>query len=157
MEVKEDLIADKVYGRWQSLEEWFTGTDGKDSEAAKVFDTTNEIIRKITRYAARISEMSNAGANRREEYHKVAVMFSKCKNIFEARRLAAVVLALKAAAFKRASVASDREYQHGVFEEEPYIVTVTPRIRTIKKKQNEAGLLTARKKKKKCGLLRFSD
>ena len=42
-------IADKVYGRWQSLEEWFTGTDGKDSEAAKVFDTTNEIIRKITR------------------------------------------------------------------------------------------------------------
>ena len=91
VEVKEDLIADKVYGRWQSLEEWFTGTDGKDSEAAKVFDTTNEIIRKITRYAARISEMSNAGANRREEYHKVAVMFSKCKNIFEAHRLAAVV------------------------------------------------------------------
>ena len=26
VEVKEDLIADKVYGRWQSLEEWFTGT-----------------------------------------------------------------------------------------------------------------------------------
>lgn len=95
VEVKEDLIADKVYGRWQSLEEWFTGTDGKDSEAAKVFDTTNEIIRKITRYAARISEMSNAGANRREEYHKVAVMFSKCKNIFEARRLAAVVFGIE--------------------------------------------------------------
>ena len=95
MEVKEDLIADKVYGRWQSLEEWFTGTDGKDSEAAKVFDTTNEIIRKITRYAARISEMSNAGANRREEYHKVAVMFSKCKNIFEAHRLAAVVFGIE--------------------------------------------------------------
>ena len=95
VEVKEDLIADKVYGRWQSLEEWFTGTDGKDSEAAKVFDTTNEIIRKITRYAARISEMSNAGANRREEYHKVAVMFSKCKNIFEAHRLAAVVFGIE--------------------------------------------------------------
>ena len=61
VEVKEDLIADKVYGRWQSLEEWFTGTDGKDSEAAKVFDTTNEIIRKITRYAARISEMQQCG------------------------------------------------------------------------------------------------
>mgnify|MGYP000128695473 CR=1 FL=1 len=112
MEVKEDLIADKVYGRWQSLEEWFTGTDGKDSEAAKVFDTTNEIIRKITRYAARISEMSNAGANRREEYHKVAVMFSKCKNIFEAHRLAAVVFGIeKPLHLKRASVASDREYQ----------------------------------------------
>lgn len=95
VEVKEDLIADKVYGRWQSLEEWFTGTDGKDSEAAKVFDTTNEIIRKITRYAARISEMSNAGANRREEYHKVAVMFSKCKNILRRADWPLLYLALK--------------------------------------------------------------
>ena len=68
---------------------------GKDSEAAKVFDTTNEIIRKITRYAARISEMSNAGANRREEYHKVAVMFSKCKNILRRTDWPLLYLALK--------------------------------------------------------------
>ena len=95
VEVKEDLIADKVYGRWQSLEEWFTGTDGKDSEAAKVFDTTNEIIRKITRYAARIS---------------------------------------------------------GVFEEEPYIVTVTPRIRTYKEKAKRSGIVDRSKEKEEMWL-----
>lgn len=153
VEVKEDLIADKVYGRWQSLEEWFTGTDGKDSEAAKVFDTTNEIIRKITRYAARISEMSNAGANRREEYHKVAVMFSKCKNIFEARRLAAVVFGIeKPLHLKGLPWRQTESINSGVFEEEPYIVTVTPRIRTYKEKAKRSGIVDRSKEKEEMRL-----
>ena len=114
--------------------------------------TTNEIIRKITRYAARISEMSNAGANRREEDHKVAVMFSKCKNIFEARRLAAVVfgiekpLHLKGLPWRRPSINS------GVFEEEPYIVTVTPRIRTYKEKAKRSGIVDRSKEKEEMRL-----
>lgn len=153
VEVKEDLIADKVYGRWQSLEEWFTGTDGKDSEAAKVFDTTNEIIRKITRYAARISEMSNAGANRREEYHKVAVMFSKCKNIFEAHRLAAVVFGIeKPLHLKGLPWRQTESINSGVFEEEPYIVTVTPRIRTYKEKAKRSGIVDRSKEKEEMWL-----
>lgn len=141
------------YGRWQSLEEWFTGTDGKDSEAAKVFDTTNEIIRKITRYAARISEMSNAGANRREEYHKVAVMFSKCKNIFEARRLAAVVFGIeKPLHLKGLPWRQTESINSGVFEEEPYIVTVTPRIRTYKEKAKRSGIVDRSKEKEEMRL-----
>ena len=153
VEVKEDLIADKVYGRWQSLEEWFTGTDGKDSEAAKVFDTTNEIIRKITRYAARISEMSNAWANRREEYHKVAVMFSKCKNIFEAHRLAAVVFGIeKPLHLKGLPWRQTESINSGVFEEEPYIVTVTPSIRTYKEKAKRSGIVDRSKEKEEMRL-----
>lgn len=60
-EITEEMITDKINGRWDSLEEWFVGVDGRESEALKVFDTTNEIIRKITRYASRISERSNGG------------------------------------------------------------------------------------------------
>lgn len=82
-------------GRWESMVEWFAGKDGQESEAGKVFDTTNEIIRKITRYATRISEMSNQGSNRREEYKKVAQMFAKCRDLFEAHRLAAVVFGVE--------------------------------------------------------------
>ena len=67
-EIDEQMIYDKMKGRWESISEWFAGKDGMESEAGKVFDTTNEIIRKITRYATRISEMSNQGSNRREEY-----------------------------------------------------------------------------------------
>ena len=67
--------------------EWFSGKDGAESEAGKVFDTTNEIIRKITRYAARISEMSSQGSNRREEYKKVARIFHECRDIQQAHHL----------------------------------------------------------------------
>ena len=77
-ELDEKIIYDKMQGRWMSISEWFAGKEGVESEAGKVFDTTNEIIRKITRYATRISEMSNQGANRREEYKKLAQMFGKC-------------------------------------------------------------------------------
>lgn len=153
VEVKEDLITDKVYGRWQSLEEWFTGAEGKDSEAAKVFDTTNEIIRKITRYAARISEMSNVGANRREEYHKVAVMFSKCKDIYEAHRLAAVVFGIeKPLHLKGLPGRQTESINSGVFEEEPHIVTVTPRVRTYKEKAKRSGIIDRSKEKEEMRL-----
>ena len=95
MEVDEEPIYDKAEGRWESLGEWFAGREGQEPEASKVFDTTNEIIRKITRYAARITELSNSGSNRREEYHKLAVMFSRCKDIYEAHRLAAAVFGME--------------------------------------------------------------
>ena len=100
--------------------------EGKDSEAAKVFDTTNEIVRKIPRYAAGISEMSNAGANRRKEYHKVAVMFSKCKDIFEAHRLAADVFGIeKLLRLKGLPGRQTESINSGAFEEEPHIVNIT--------------------------------
>ena len=88
VEVDRELIYEKMQGRWDSLREWFAGEEGRESEAAKVFDTTNEIIRKITRYAARISEMSN----------------------------------------------------RGIFDEEPYMVTVTPRVRSYREKAQRRGI-----------------
>ena len=88
VEVDRELIYEKMQGRWDSLREWFAGEEGRESEAAKDFDTTNEIIRKITRYAARISEMSNSG----------------------------------------------------IFDEEPYMVTVTPRVRSYREKAQRRGI-----------------
>jgi len=54
-------------------------TDGHENEAAKLFDATNEIIRRITRYAAELSEKNSLGANRKEEYKKVAELFHREK------------------------------------------------------------------------------
>ena len=91
VEVTKEQLWDKIHGRWRSIENWFLGTAGAGSEAGKVFDTTNEIIRRITRYATRISEQNHSGANRREEYAKIARLFWNCKTIEEAHRLSAVV------------------------------------------------------------------
>lgn len=65
------MIYDKVKGRWESISAWFAGKEDLEFEVGKVLDTTNEIIRKITRYATRISEERN-------QSEKLTKMFRKC-------------------------------------------------------------------------------
>lgn len=123
-------------------------TEDQQSEVVRVFDTTNEIIRKITRYAARISELSNSGSNRREEYHKLAVMFSKCEDIYEAHRLAASVFGIeKPLHLKGLSGRKTESINSGVFEEDPHVVTVLPRVRTYKEKAKRSGIADRSKEK----------
>lgn len=135
VEVNEEQIRENVTGRWESMVSWFVGENGMESEAGKVFDTTNEIIRKLTRYAARISELSNQGANRREEYHKLAQVFSQCRDLNEAHRLSACVFGIERPLHIKANIKRKTEsINSGVFEEEPYVLTVQPRIRTYREK-----------------------
>lgn len=152
-EIDRELILDKVNGRWESLKEWFTAENGKESEASKVFDTTNEIIRKITRYAARISELTGSGANRREEYDKLAVMFSKCKDIREAHRLAASVFGIeKPLHLKGLAGRQTESINSGVFEEEPHVVTIVPRVRTYRERAQRSGITDRSKEKEEMRL-----
>lgn len=142
VEVNEEMIYEKVRGRWESLWEWFSGDGEREPESVKVFDTTNEIIRKITRYAARISEMSNSGSNRREEYYKLAVMFSKCEDIYEAHRLAAVVFGVEKPLHLKGITGRETEsINSGVFDEQAHIITVVPRVRTYKEKAHRSAII----------------
>lgn len=150
IEVSREQITEKVNGRWENISEWFLGKDGEDSEVGKVFDTTNEIIRKITRYAARISEQSSGGANRREEYYKLAVMFSKCKDINEAHCLAATVFGIEKPLHLKGDLKRKTEsINSGVWEEEPYTVMVTPRTRTYREKAKRSGIVDRTYEKEK--------
>lgn len=147
-EVEEAMIYEKMRGRWENLQSWFSGDEGRESEAAKVFDTTNEIIRKITRYAARISELSNSGSNRREEYHKLAVMFSKCRDMNEAHRLAASVFGIeKPLHLKGLADRKTDSINSGIFDEEPYEVKVLPRMRTYREKAQRKGIVDRSREK----------
>ena len=67
VEITVQMIEENVKGRGRSIYEWFVEENGRENEAGKLFDATNEIIRRITRYAAQISEKNAIGANRREE------------------------------------------------------------------------------------------
>lgn len=132
---KRDSIRERMHGKWASIEEWFVKKGAQEAEAAKVFDATNEIIRKITRYATRLSEMSNMGANRREEYFKVAELFGKCRQIHEAHRLAACVFGVESPLHLRGDMPRSTDSIHsGIYEEEPCTVKLTPRTRTYHEK-----------------------
>lgn len=54
VEVSRGKISEKTIGRYQSIYDWFVRENGQENEAAKLFDATNDIIRRITRYAAQI-------------------------------------------------------------------------------------------------------
>lgn len=54
VEVSRGKISEKTIGRYQSIYDWFVQENGQENEAAKLFDATNDIIRRITRYAAQI-------------------------------------------------------------------------------------------------------
>lgn len=141
MEIDRRQIMDKVTGRFESLRAWFVDRDGHGAEAGKVFDTTNEIIRKITRYATRISEQSNVGANRREEYKKVAEIFGKCRSLGEAHRLSAMVFGVEAPVHIRGDfVRGTESINSGVYDEEPFEILIQPRVRTYKEKTARSSI-----------------
>ncbi|MCI8639771.1 MAG: TIGR02677 family protein [Coprococcus sp.] len=153
VEVDEQMIYDKMKGRWESISEWFSGRAGMESEAGKVFDTTNEIIRKITRYATRISEMSNQGSNRREEYKKLAQMFGKCKDINEAHRLSAVVFGIEKPLHIKGELRRETDsINSGVYDENPHVVTISPRVRTYKEKAKRSSIIDRSREKEETRL-----
>lgn len=139
--VEEQTIYERMKGRWENIRKWFAGEGGAESEAMRVFDTTNEVIRKITRYANRLSEQNNSGANRREEYRKLAGMFARCRDIDEAHKLSAMAFGME----KPLHIKGDFPRQtdsinSGVFDEAPQEVLIQPRIRGYREKSRRSGI-----------------
>ena len=139
--VDEERILDNINGRFESLKDWFVSDGNKESEVVKVFDTTNEIIRKITGYAARISESGGSSANRKEEYKKLAEVFYNCEDICEAHRFAGLVFGTATTFHLRGIGERQTEsINSGVYEEETCIKIVTPRVRNYREKAKRSEI-----------------
>lgn len=149
VEVSLELLAEKNKGRYQSICNWFTGENGQENEAGKLFDATNDIIRRITRYASQISEKNALGANRREEYRKVASVFMKCQDISQAHKMSAMIFGLerpfhlKGGVFSRETDSMNRS----VYEEEAMEITLKPRICTYREKAQRSAIADKQKDK----------
>lgn len=140
-EVNERQIYENIIGRWKSIVEWFAGENGKESEAGRLFDMTNESIRKITRYATQISEQFTMGANRKEEYRKLAEMFMQCETVSEAHKLSAVVFGVeKPLHIKGELIRGTDSVNSGVYEETPLEIVVKPRIRAYGEKARRSSI-----------------
>lgn len=141
VEVSEAMLAEKNRGRWDSITDWFVGRNGQENEAGKLFDATNDIIRRITRYASQLSEKSSLGANRREECLKVASVFLKCEDLTQAHKLSAMVFGLeKPAHFKGDAVRETESLNAEVYAEKPLDILIKPRIRTYREKARRSSM-----------------
>ena len=131
VEVSRELIEEKTRGRYQSIYDWFVASNGGENEAGKLFDATNEIIRRITRYAAQLSEKNAFGANRREEYRKVAELFLTCSDVQQAHRMSAMVFGMERPYHLAGDLVRETDSMNqGVYEESPLEITLKPRVRT---------------------------
>lgn len=148
VEALPELIEERTRGRYQSIRTWFVPENGKENEAGKLFDATNEIIRRMTRYAAQLSERSSFGANRREEYRKTAEIFMECTELSKAHKLSAMVFGLEKPLHLKAGRPRETESMNqGVYQEAAAAFTLKPRIRTYHEKTRRSCIAGKEKEK----------
>lgn len=141
VEITREQIEEKTKGRYESIYHWFVPENGQENEAGKLFDVTNDIIRRITRYAAQLSEKNALGANRREEYRKVAEIFLKCKDIKEAHRMSSMVFGIESPYHLQGNLVRKTDsMNYGVYEEDPLEIKLKPRIRYYKEKTTRSTI-----------------
>ena len=122
-------------GRLMSMEEWFVAKNGKECLVERLIESTNEIIRKITRFAAQIADKRNSNVNRKDEYMKIAELFEKCEEIDEAHRLAAVVFGSPGTMHIKCNEERETDSMNSsIYEEAPTEVVTKPRVRTYREK-----------------------
>ena len=132
--VDEEFTENNI-GRWNSINEWFLSTGFKKSDCEKLMDFTNEIIMKITRYAAQISERRNSAANRKQEYRKLFGLFYNCNDLEEAHKLSAVTIGVFNMRHIRASSIRETEsINSSIYEEKPHEVIIKPRVRAYRER-----------------------
>lgn len=92
----ERRLLEEYTGRWQSMQQWFRGTQsyGK-SEAEMLLDRTSESIRKITQVVQRMGERHQNFRSRREEYLYLANWFTQLENIEEAHKFFATAFGVE--------------------------------------------------------------
>ncbi|SIT03311.1 TIGR02677 family protein [Alicyclobacillus vulcanalis] len=91
-EFDERMVAHRE--EWRSLEGWFIGLDGDDSEVVKLERATKEAIGRVVRQALALQEQARAGVSRRRDLSYLARWFMSLDSIAEAHRLGAAVFGL---------------------------------------------------------------
>ena len=148
--VSDKEIFDLISGRWENLKNWFLGNTGRESEISRVLDITNEIIRKVTRYASQISESRNSAANRKEEYKRLTELFLSTESIDEAHMLSALSFGIfRTRHIKGEIIRSTESLNSSVYDEAPLIVEIKPRIRQYRQKSERSSIVDKSEKKQK--------
>ncbi len=133
--IRDEEYMDINLGRFKSMQEWFLSYEGRDSLVDKLIDNTNEIIRKITRFAAQIAEKRNNNVNRKEEYRKIGELFMNAQSIEEAHKLSALVFGTLGTMHVHIDEIRETEsISSSIFDETPTCVATKPRIRAYREK-----------------------
>ena len=137
-----DKLMAQAKGQWASLCKWFLGDGERKSELEFVQQVTNETIRRITRFAIRLSENIDGVRNRKQDYLTLARMFYNLQQIADAHKLSACVFGV----FHTRHLAHEGEKSTeridlSIWEEPPFEHTLIPRIRTYKARTRSTAMV----------------
>lgn len=135
LEIDDEEYLEINRGRLTSMEEWFVAKNGKECLVERLIESTNEIIRKITRFAAQIADKRNSNLNRKDEYRRIAELFYKCEEIEEAHKLAAMVFGSSGTMHIKCNEERETDSMNSsIYEESPTEIITKPRVRTYREK-----------------------
>ena len=147
--VTDEQIRDNISGIWENVKEWFLGSKGTISESEKLLEITNEIIRKITRYAVQLAENSRVMVNRKEEYKKIMELFTKCKDIHEAHKLSAHIFGIENSRHIKGDIVRETEsINSSIYNETPIYINIKPRVRNFRESVARTSIKDNTEKKK---------
>ncbi len=138
-EIKLDTLRESNKRRFYNIYAWFVAKDGNEAEINRVLDATNDVIRRITRYANRISENLNVSVSRKKELEHIAGLFMECEDIKDAHILSAYVFGIKESMHLKGRMLRESDsINQSVYDEQPYYVELEPRVRTYKSKSKRS-------------------
>lgn len=120
-----------------------------------------------------MSEKNALGANRKEEYRKVAELFLRCQDVEEAHKMSAMVFGMECPQHLAGDLIRETDSMNiGVYEEQPMEITLKPRVRTYRenpeevpsmnrqnrsRKQDVKCLRSRKKRRKNCGRWKWME
>ncbi|MFX3625119.1 MAG: TIGR02677 family protein [Ectobacillus sp.] len=145
--VPHEALREEYVAKWESLKEWFLGRDGRDSELQGLQHQTNEMIRRMTRMIQRLGERYQNVRSRKKDYVHLAKWFMELQDMKEAHELSSVVFGcFHTRHFITENTVTEDIYRD-VWEEEPTVWTVKPRVRHYREKTKPGAIETHRKQK----------
>ncbi|MDD2972873.1 MAG: TIGR02677 family protein [Lachnospiraceae bacterium] len=129
-----------VFGKWNSLLNWFVNTAEHECESQKVLKITNDIIRSIIQNAALIVQVQNWGISRKDDYKKFLELFLQCQNMEEAHRVSAHVFGIQNIChFKVNAPRETDSINTSLYKELPQEYLLKPHVKTYREKKDRQG------------------
>ncbi|MBS4192247.1 TIGR02677 family protein [Bacillus sp. FJAT-49705] len=138
--VTNEEIMTKWIDSWNGMKEWFLGSDGQTSELNQLQEKTNETIRKLTRFAQRLGEKHQNLRSRKKDYLHLAAWFAELDSLEEAHKVSSAVFGVFHTKHIFADEKATEDIYKDIWEKEPTVLTIKPRIRQYREKTKPSAL-----------------
>ncbi len=136
----EEGIRENVWGKWNSLKNWFLDSPEHECECHKVLAITNDVIRNIIQNAALIVQVQNWGMSRKDDYRKFLELFLEAGSLEEAHRISAHVFGIQNIAHLKENALRDTDsINSSVYDEEAFAYLLRPRTKTYRERRRQQG------------------